>query len=50
MKVMKRNIEEYLVKDLERKMVFLSGPRLVGKTTLAKGIINIKKEISYKTY
>lgn len=40
---MKRNIEEYLVKDLERKMVFLSGPRQVGKTTLAKGIINIKK-------
>ncbi|MBI2340813.1 MAG: ATP-binding protein [Deltaproteobacteria bacterium] len=35
---MKRLQEETLLKDLEEKMVFLSGPRQVGKTTLAKSL------------
>lgn len=43
MKVIKRNIEEYIQNDIRRKMVFLSGPRQVGKTTLAKTIIKTKK-------
>lgn len=34
-----RNIEAELVADLKKKFVFLSGPRQVGKTTLAKKII-----------
>ena len=33
---MKRSIEEYIRKDLKRKIVLLTGPRQTGKTTLAK--------------
>lgn len=33
---MRRYLESQLRKDLERKMVFVAGPRQVGKTTLAK--------------
>jgi len=36
---MKRYLEGEIKKDLQRKMVFLSGPRQCGKTTLAKQII-----------
>ena len=45
MKVIKRNIEKPIERDLYQKFVFLSGPRQVGKTTLAKGIINNKKGV-----
>lgn len=31
-----RRIESYLIKDLSKKMVFLSGPRQCGKTTLVQ--------------
>ncbi|MFZ4715883.1 MAG: AAA family ATPase [Bacteriovoracaceae bacterium] len=34
-----RYITQYLVKDLSKKMVFLGGPRQVGKTTLAQKLI-----------
>jgi len=34
-----RYIEEEIRKDLEEKMVFLSGPRQVRKTTLAKSLL-----------
>ncbi len=34
-----RYIQKQIVKDLKKKMVFISGPRLVGKTTLAKAIL-----------
>lgn len=33
---MKRYIESFVAKDLEKKMVFIGGPRQVGKTTLSK--------------
>jgi uncharacterized protein len=33
-----RYIEEYVLTDLQKKMVFLSGPRQVGKTHLSKSI------------
>ncbi len=33
---MKRALEDYLKSDLDQKIVLLSGPRQVGKTTLAK--------------
>lgn len=36
---MKRYLEKQIVQDLARKMVFLGGPRQVGKTTLARAII-----------
>ena len=42
---MKRSIEDDIIKDLSRKMVFVGGPRQVGKTTLAQ---NILKKFSYK--
>lgn len=36
---MKRALAPFLVSDLEEKMVFLGGPRQVGKTTLALGLL-----------
>ncbi len=36
---MKRYLEPQIIKDLGRKMVFLGGPRQVGKTTLALDIV-----------
>lgn len=36
---MKRYLEDQIKKDLKRKMVFVGGPRQVGKTTLAKKIL-----------
>lgn len=39
MNVDQRNLEETIHLDLKKKCVFLSGPRQVGKTTLAKRII-----------
>ena len=33
-----RYIEKHVKKDLARKMVFVAGPRQVGKTTLAKAL------------
>ena len=42
---MKRALEKNIIKDLTKKMVFLGGPRQVGKTTLAKSIL---KNFPYK--
>jgi hypothetical protein len=39
----KRYIEKQIKNDLARKMVFLAGPRQVGKTTLAKKILPDKR-------
>lgn len=36
---MNRSIEPYILKDLQKKMVFVGGPRQCGKTTLAKQIL-----------
>jgi len=35
---MKRDIEDKIKMDLEQKMVLLSGPRQVGKTTLSRAL------------
>lgn len=35
-----RYLTPYILKDLKSKMVFISGPRQVGKTYLAKGILS----------
>ena len=40
-----RYIMKHVLDDLEKKMVFIGGPRQVGKTTLAKTILSE----SYKT-
>jgi len=44
-----RNVEAILLADLKKKFIFLSGPRQVGKTTLAKKIIT-KLTGCYLTY
>jgi predicted AAA+ superfamily ATPase len=36
---MKRYLEPQVRQDLKRKMVFVGGPRQVGKTTLARNIL-----------
>jgi len=36
---MKRYLEKYILKDLEKKIVLLTGPRQTGKTTLSKMLI-----------
>lgn len=36
--MIERYLEQYILKDVKDKMVFISGPRQVGKTTLAKDI------------
>ena len=41
----KRYLQEQVKKDLTKKMVFISGPRQVGKTTLAMSLL--KDEASY---
>ncbi len=35
---MKRTQQDIIIKDLARKMVFITGPRQVGKTNLALSI------------
>jgi uncharacterized protein len=41
-KILTRYLEPHIRKDLKKKMVFLGGPRQVGKTTLAQGLIHFK--------
>jgi predicted AAA+ superfamily ATPase len=36
---MKRYLDDHVQADLARKMVFLTGPRQVGKTTLSRQLI-----------
>ncbi len=42
-----RSLRAQILKDLERKMVFLGGPRQVGKTTLARSLIPPGQEEAY---
>ena len=49
MKVRKRYLLPYIKKDLNQKMVFLYGPRQVGKTTLSLSILK-KGEESHPAY
>ena len=35
---MKRYCESHIIQDLSKKMVFIGGPRQVGKTTLSKAL------------
>ncbi len=47
---MRRKQKEQIKKDLEKKMVFLVGPRQVGKTWLAKDISKEYKSFAYLNY
>jgi predicted AAA+ superfamily ATPase len=44
---MERLQKKIIKKDLEKKMVFLTGPRQVGKTTLAKSLSSIWSNLEY---
>ena len=35
-----RYIAPFILEDLRKKMVFVGGPRQVGKTTLAKAVLS----------
>ena len=47
--MLKRYLEEAIFEDLKEKMVFISGPRQIGKTTLAKqiGDVHFKETAAY---
>ena len=47
---MERLQEEALARDLDRKYVFLTGPRQVGKTTLARRLIEARKGSCYLNF
>ncbi|MBN8536518.1 MAG: hypothetical protein J0M15_05660 [Deltaproteobacteria bacterium] len=40
MSTLKRYLQEQIKKDLKEKMVFIGGPRQVGKTTFSKFLLN----------
>ena len=44
---MKRYLEELISKDLKEKIVLLSGPRQVGKTTLSKQLTSSNVYLNY---
>lgn len=44
---MERSITSYIKKDLEKKIVFVTGPRQVGKTTLAKKLTASNEYFNY---
>ena len=45
-----RYIEQAVVADLREKMVFIGGPRQVGKTTFALGLLGKKADESHPAY
>lgn len=50
MVIMKRVQKAIILKDLDEKMVFLAGPRQVGKTTLAKSLSSVWPDLFYINY
>ncbi|MEN8153057.1 MAG: ATP-binding protein [Acidobacteriota bacterium] len=47
---MKRYLHEQIIKDLKKKMVFITGPRQVGKTFLSKQIMNEYEHAQYLNF
>lgn len=48
--MIQRYNQSAVVRDLDRKMVLLSGPRQAGKTTLAKSLQNVWPQLQYLNY
>src|SRR3990167_5130648 len=44
---MKRYITPFVIKDLQKKMVFIGGPRQVGKTTLSRALNTVFPDLIY---
>ena len=44
---MKRYLADYIAKDLTRKCILVSGPRQVGKTTLARSLVPRSEYLNY---
>ena len=44
---MKRYLTPYVIQDLQKKMVFIGGPRQVGKTTLSRDLITTFPDLIY---
>ena len=44
---MRRYLHDFIVKDLQRKCILLSGPRQVGKTTLARSLFSNCEYLNY---
>ena len=44
---MRRYLHDFIIKDLRRKCVLLSGPRQVGKTTLARSLFSTCEYLNY---
>jgi len=47
---MERSIKKQIIKDLEKKMVFVSGPRQAGKTTLANSLTSVWPNVTTLNY
>lgn len=47
---MVRYLEDHIVRDLEKKMVMLTGPRQVGKTFLSKQVAERFKKVQYLNF
>jgi predicted AAA+ superfamily ATPase len=48
--LMERYYKAFILKDLKKKLVFLTGPRQVGKTWLAKNISDLYASHTYLNY
>jgi uncharacterized protein len=44
---MERYLTQYVIQDLRKKMVFIGGPRQVGKTTLCRALNNVFPDLIY---
>ncbi len=50
MVVMDRTLKPFIIKDLGKKMVFLAGPRQVGKTYLATSLTSVWSDLFYLNF
>lgn len=48
--IVERLQKPFIIKDLDKKMVFLTGPRQVGKTTLAESLASVWPDLYYLNY